>query len=104
MMASMHGIEIVDVPRGDPITEQVVVDGQHDGTVALRFPSSHLPTPEREARDALARTTLAGGARATVVALTVAGFLARGVVSPIHAQHTDVAAARSEERRGGGVN
>src|SRR3546814_16799412 len=67
MMASMHGIEIVDVPRGDPITEPVVVDGQHVGTVALRFPSSHLPTPERQARGALARTILAGGALAIVV-------------------------------------
>src|SRR3546814_7889237 len=77
MMASMHGIEIVDVPRGDPITEQVVVDGQHDGTVALRFPSSHLPTPERQARDALARTILAGGALAIVVAHIVAVLVAR---------------------------
>src|SRR3546814_19388957 len=85
MMASMHGIEIVDVPRGDPITEQVVVDGQHDGTVALRFPSSHPPTPDREARDALARTIPAGGALAIVVALLLAVFVAKRLAYPITA-------------------
>ncbi|HEY9559043.1 MAG TPA: histidine kinase dimerization/phospho-acceptor domain-containing protein, partial [Acidimicrobiales bacterium] len=98
MMASMHGIEIVDVPRGDPITEQVVVDGQHVGTVALRFPSSHLPTPEREARDALARTILAGGALAIVVAIIVAVFVARRVASPITALTTAVAAVEAGHR------
>src|SRR3546814_19316377 len=98
MMASMHGIEIVDVPRGDPITEQVVVDGQHVGTVALRFPSSHLPTPEREARDALARTILAGGALAIVVAIIVAVFVARRVASPITALTTAVAAVAAGPR------
>ena len=98
MMASMHGIEIVDVPRGDPITEQVLVDGQHVGTVALRFPSSHLPTPERQARDAIARTILAGGALAIVVAIVVAIFVARRVAAPITALTTAVAAVEAGHR------
>lgn len=98
MMARMHGVEIVDVPRGDPVTEQVVVDGQHVGTVALRFPSSHLPTPERQARDALARTILAGGALAIVVAIIVAVFVARRVAAPITALTTAVAAVEAGHR------
>lgn len=98
MMASMHGVEIVDVPRGDPITEPVVVDGQHVGTVALRFPSSHLPTPERQARDAIARTILAGGALAIVVAIIVAVFVARRVAAPITALTTAVAAVEAGHR------
>jgi len=98
MMASMHGVEIVDVPRGDPVTEPVVVDGQHVGTVALRFPSSHLPTPERQARDAIARTILAGGALAIVVAIIVAVFVARRVAAPITALTTAVAAVEAGHR------
>lgn len=98
MMASMHGVEIVDVPRGDPVTEPVVVDGQQVGTVALRFPSSHLPTPERQARDAIARTILAGGALAIVVAVIVAVFVARRVAAPITALTTAVTAVESGRR------
>jgi signal transduction histidine kinase len=85
VMASMHGVEIVDVPRGDPVTEAVIVEGEPVGTVALRFPSSHLPTPERQARDALARTILAGGALAVAVAVVVAVFVARRVAAPVTA-------------------
>jgi two-component system sensor histidine kinase BaeS len=98
MMASMHGVEIVDVPRGDPVTEPVVVDGRRVGTVALRFPSSHLPTPERQARDALARTILAGGALAIGVAIIVAVFVARRVAAPITALTTAVTAVESGRR------
>jgi len=98
MMASMHGVEIVDVPRGDPVTEPVVVDGQQVGTVALRFPSSHLPTPERQARDAIARTILAGGALAIAVAVIVAVFVARRVAAPITALTTAVTAVESGRR------
>lgn len=98
MLASMHGVEIVDVPRGDPVTQRVVVEGQQVGTVALRFPSSHLPTPERQARDALARTILAGGALAVAVAVVVAVFVARRVAAPITALTTAVTAVESGRR------
>lgn len=85
MLERMHGIDVIDVPRGDPVTERVVVDGEQVGTVALRFPSSHLPTPERQARDALARTIAAGGLLATAVAIIVAVFVARSVTAPVTA-------------------
>jgi two-component system sensor histidine kinase BaeS len=98
MMASMHGIEIVDVPRGDPVTEPVVVDGQQVGTVALRFPSSHLPTPERQARDAIARTIVGGGVLAIAVAIIVAVFVARRVAAPITALTAAVTAVESGRR------
>lgn len=98
VMASMHGIEIVDVERGAPVTEPVVVGGRQVGTVALRFPSSHLPTPERQARDALAGTILAGGALAVAVAVVVAVFVARRVTAPVAAL-TSAAAAVEAGRR-----
>jgi two-component system sensor histidine kinase BaeS len=98
MMASMHGVEIVDVPRGDPVTEAVIVDGELVGTVALRFPSSHLPTPERQARDALARTIVAGGALAIAVAVIVAIYVARRVAAPITALTAAVTAVESGRR------
>jgi two-component system sensor histidine kinase BaeS len=98
MMASMHGVEIVDVQRGDPVTEPVVVDGEQVGTVALRFPSSHLPTPERQARDAIARTIIAGGALAIAVAVIVAVFVARRVAVPITALTAAVTAVESGRR------
>lgn len=85
MMASMHGVDIVDVPRGDPLTAAVIVDQQQVGTVALRFPASHLPTPERQARDAIASTIVAGGALAVAVAVVVAVFVARRVAAPVTA-------------------
>ena len=56
MMARMHGVEILDVERDDPLARPVVVDGARVGTVELRFPTSHLPAPEREIRHALVRT------------------------------------------------
>jgi hypothetical protein len=45
MLERMHGADIIDVPRGDPVTAPVLVDGEQVGTFALRFPSSHLPPP-----------------------------------------------------------
>ena len=98
MLERMHGVDIIDVPRGDPVTEPVVVDGRHVGTVALRFPSSHLPTPERQARDALARTIVAGGLLAIGVAIIVAVFVARRVAAPITALTTAVTAVESGRR------
>ena len=85
MMTRMHGVEILDASRADPVTEPVVVDGDRVGTVALRFPSSHLPTPERQARDALARTILLGGLLAVAVAVVVAVYVARRLAAPVNA-------------------
>lgn len=98
MMESMHGVEIVDVPRGDPVTEPVTVDGELVGTVALRFPSSHLPTPERQARDAIARTIVAGGALAVAVAVIVAVYVARRVTAPVTALTAAAAAVEAGHR------
>lgn len=98
MLQRMHGVNIIDVSRGDPVTEPVVVDGEQVGTIALRFPSSHLPGPERQARDALARTILAGGLLAVAVAVVVAVFVARRVAAPITALTTAVAAIETGRR------
>jgi two-component system sensor histidine kinase BaeS len=103
MLERMHGIEVIDVPRGDPVTEPVVVAGEQVGTIALRFPSSHLPTPERQARDALARTIVAGGLLAIAVAVVVAVFVARSVTAPVTAltsAATAVGAGRHDVRVG----
>lgn len=101
MMADMHGVEILRVPRSDPVAAPVVVDGQRVGTVALRFPASHLPTPERQARDALARTIVLGGLLAVAVAVIVAVYVARRVAAPVTAltaAATAVGAGRRDVR------
>lgn len=98
MMARMHGDEMVGARRSDPVTEPVVVDGRQVGAVALRFPSTHLPAPERQARDALARTILAGGALAVGVAVVVAVFVARRVTAPITALTVAAAAVEAGRR------
>lgn len=98
LLERMHGLDIIDVPRGDPVTEPVLVDGQQVGTVALRFPSSHLPTPERQARDALARTIVAGGLLAIAVAVIVAIYVARRVTAPITALTAAATAVESGRR------
>jgi two-component system, OmpR family, sensor histidine kinase BaeS len=85
MMAEMHGIALVDTPRGDPVTAPVVADGEHVGVVELRFPVSHLPTPERQIRDALSRNALLGAGLAIGAAMVVAWFVARRVGGPITA-------------------
>jgi two-component system sensor histidine kinase BaeS len=103
MLERMHGVDIIDVPRGDPVTAPVVVDGEQVGTVALRFPASHLPTPEKQARDAIARTIVAGGLLATAVAVIVAVYVARRVAAPITAL-TMAATAVESGRRGVRVN
>lgn len=85
MMAAMHGVAVVEVARGEPVVAPVVVDGEAVGTVALRFPTSHLPTPERQIRDALSRTVLLGAALAVLSAIAVAVFVARRVSRPVTA-------------------
>lgn len=103
MMGRMHGIEVVDVPRADPVAVPVVIDGEQVGSVALRFPASHLPTPERQARDALARTIVLGGLLAVAVAVAVAVIVARRVAAPVTAL-TSAATAVGAGRRGVRVN
>lgn len=85
MMARMHGVEILDVPRAEPVTAPVVVDGETVGTVELRFPSSHLPGPERQIREALSRNALLGAGLAIASAVAVAVLVARVVSRPLNA-------------------
>lgn len=98
MLRRMHGVNIIDVPRGDPVTEPVVVDGEYVGTIALRFPTSHLPGPERQAREAITRTILTGGMLAIAVAVVVAFFVARRVAAPITTLTNAVAAIEAGRR------
>lgn len=85
MMARMHGVEILDVNRDEPVEQPVVVDGTQVGTVQLRFPSSHLPAPEREIRHALVRNAWLGAALAIASAVAVSVVVARVVSRPITA-------------------
>ncbi len=98
MMASMHGVEILDVDRDAPVTATVLVDGRTVGSVELRFPSSHLPTPERQIRDALTRNALLGTGLAIVSAVGVAVFVARRVSRPIAALTTAAAQLEAGNR------
>lgn len=103
MMARMHGIEVLEVPRAAPIAAAVTVDGAQVGTVELRYPASHLPTPERQAVDALARNIVVGGLFAVAVAVIVAVFVARRVTAPVTAL-TAAATEVGAGRRGVRVN
>ena len=85
MMARMHGLEILEVDRDEPVEQAIVVDGSVIGTVALRFPSSHLPGPQREIRQALVRNAWLGATLAAASAVAVAVVVARVVSRPINA-------------------
>ena len=101
MLEKMHGISIVDVPRGDPLDAPVVVDGQTVGTLQLRFPLTHLPTPEEEVRTALTKTALIGGIVAIVAAIGMALFVAGRVSKPLTAltaAATQMAAGKRDVR------
>jgi signal transduction histidine kinase len=99
MLQQMHGIEIVDLPRGDPIVAPVILNGQKVGSVVLRFPASHLPAPESQVRSALLRTAVLGAAAAVLVALGIGVFVARRVSRPLVAL-TDAASEMEAGRRG----
>ena len=99
MLEQMHGVEIVDIPRGDPVVAPVVVDGEKVGSLVLRFPASHLPAPEAQVRSALFRTALVGAAVAVLVAIGIALFVAGRVSRPLVAL-TDAAAEMEAGRRG----
>jgi two-component system sensor histidine kinase BaeS len=98
MLEKMHGISIVDVPRGDPIDAPVVVNGQTVGTLQLRFPLTHLPTPEEEVRAALTKTAVVGGVVAIAAAIAMALFVAGRVSKPLTAL-TDAATQMAAGRR-----
>ena len=99
MLEQMHGVEIVDLPRGDPVVAPVVVNGEKVGSLVLRFPASHLPAPERQVRSALIRTAAIGAAVAVLVAIGIALFVARRVSRPLMAL-TDAATEMASGRRG----
>ena len=83
MMLRMHGVQPADTDRGEPVRADVMVDGVQVGVVELRFPDSHLPTPERQIRSVLFRNVLLGALLSVVVAVAVAVFVARRVTRPI---------------------
>lgn len=83
MMLLMHGVQLADTDRGDPVRSVVVVDNVEVGAVELRFPDSHLPTPERQIRSVLFRNVLLGALLSVLVAVAVAVFVARRVTRPI---------------------
>ena len=85
MMAEMHGIAILDVPRSDPITSPIVGGDRQVGTVELRFPVDHLPTPERQLRDALSRNVLIGAGLALATAVVAGLVVARHLGRPLTA-------------------
>jgi signal transduction histidine kinase len=100
MMEQMHGLAAVTTPRGDPVSQAVVVDGKNVGAVMLRFPVEAMDA-ERHVRDALARTALVGVLIASLVALVVAIFVSARVTRPVTALTTaagDLAAGRREAR------
>ena len=103
MMARMHGVEILDAARDEPVERAVVVEGRRVGIVELRFPSSHLPGPEREIREALVRNAWLGAALAVASAIAVAVVVARVVSRPITSLTTaaeQLAAGRRDVRVG----
>lgn len=100
MMVAMHGLAAIDTPRGDPVSEAVMVDGKAVGAVLLRFPTETLEA-ERHVRDALARTAITGVLVAAAVALIVAVFVSARVTRPVTALTTaasELAAGRRDAR------
>jgi two-component system sensor histidine kinase BaeS len=98
MMARMHGVEILDVDRDEPVEHAIEVEGTTVGTAALRFPTSHLPGPEREIRQALVRNAWLGAALAAASAIAVAVVVARVVSRPISALTTAAQQLEAGER------
>lgn len=83
LMARMHGDGPVDASDlGDARRVAVTVRGTTVGAAVLRFPAAD-PAPEREVRDALVRTVVAGAAAAVLAALAVAVFVSRRLTRPV---------------------
>ena len=84
LMGRMHGEDMMSAAElGEPRRVAVDVDGDAVGTAMLRFPASSLPAPEREVRDALARTVVAGAGIAALAALAAAVFVSRRLTQPV---------------------
>ena len=99
MLEEMHGVEIVDIPRGDPVVAPIVVGGEKVGSIVLRFPAGHLPPPEAQVRATLFRTALIGAGVAAIVAIGIGLFVARRLIRPLAAL-TDAASELESGRRG----
>lgn len=85
LMARMHGDDPLAASElGDARGVAVTVGDARVGTAVLRFPAAD-PAPEREVRDALARTVAAGAASAVLAALAVAVFVSRRLTRPLTA-------------------
>ncbi len=100
MTARMHGLAAVDTPRGDPVSQAVVVDGRAVGAVMLRFPTETMDA-ERHVRDALSRAAVTGTLIAGAVALIVAVYVSVRVTRPVTALTSaagDLAAGRRDTR------
>ena len=83
LMARMHGDDPPAASElGDARRVAVTVGDARVGTAVLRFPAAD-PTPEREVRDALGRTVVAGAAAAVLAALAVAVFVSRRLTCPL---------------------
>ncbi|MEN9644229.1 MAG: hypothetical protein RL238_898 [Actinomycetota bacterium] len=100
MMMQMHGMAMVDMPRGDPVSQPVMVDDAVVGAVTLRFPTETMGAA-RHVRDALARNALLGLALGALVALVVAVYVSARVTRPVTAltaAAADLAAGRRDSR------
>jgi two-component system, OmpR family, sensor histidine kinase BaeS len=98
MMADMHGVEVVEVPRGHPVIATVTVGGAPVGTVHLAYPLSGLPPAEQQIRDSLSRVALLGALLAGLAAVAVALFVARRVTQPVLALTAAAAQLESGDR------
>lgn len=98
MMAEMHGVDVLDVPRADPVSAPVTVAGDTVGVTHLSFPVQGLPAAEQQVRDSLSRVALVSALLATLVAVGVALFVAARVTGPVVAL-TDAAAKLEQGHR-----
>ena len=100
LMERMHGdmASSADSRLGSPRQVPVTVDGATVGTATLRFPDGGLPAPERQVRDALARTVVAGAGLAALVAVGVAVFVSRRLTRPLVALTTAATRLGAGER------
>ena len=94
LMTRMHGDGPLGTSElGAARRVAVTVGAATVGTAVLRFPAAD-PAPEREVREALGRTVIAGAAAAVLAALGVAVFVSRRLTRPLVAL---TAAARRVE-------
>jgi two-component system sensor histidine kinase BaeS len=84
LMGRMHGEDarLTSGDLGDAQSADIEVDGTAVGTAQLRFPSA-ASDAQRQVRDALTRTVLAGAGIAALAALAVAVFVSRRVTRPV---------------------